>query len=127
MSKIKTVNLTDKETQVNFDRPFAYVECINLGDTEILLSTKPNIERGIDDVMIVKAGSIAIIGDIGTPKIQTVYLKGSGEVMLVGKGYAQSSFKQVQKGGENNGIISLGFAAMLSEPSETLASDTIYE
>lgn len=103
MSKTKTVTLTGAETAVEFDRPFAYVECNNLSDTEILLSTKPNIERGADDVIIIKAGSTATIGDIGTPSIETVYLTGSGEVQLIGKGYAQSSFKRGEKGGgENN-------------------------
>lgn len=102
MSKAKMVSLTGAETAVEFDRPFAYVECNNLSDAEVLLSTKPNIKRGADDVIIIKAGNTATIGDIGTPSIETVYLTGSGEVQLIGKGYAQSSFKAVAKGGGEN-------------------------
>lgn len=103
MAQIKTVNLTGAKTQVNFDRPFVYVECNNLGESEVLLSTKPNnIERGADDVIIIKAGSTATIGDLGVPTIRTVYLIGEGEVQLVGKGYVQSSFKRVAKGGGGN-------------------------
>lgn len=105
MPAIKTINLTGTKTQVNFDRPFAYVECNNLGESDVLFSTKPNIERGADDVIIVKAGSTATIGDLGVPKIKTVYLNGSGEVQLVAKAYPESSFKQKAKGGDENNLL----------------------
>lgn len=107
MSQTKTINLTGAETRVDFDRPFAYVECNNLSGAEVLLSTKPNIDKGADDVIIIKAESTATIGDLGTPKIKTVYLNGNGEIQLVGKGYAESSFKTARKGGESNGKILL--------------------
>lgn len=101
MSKIKTINLTGEETKVEFDGSFAYVECNNLGDNEVLLSTVPNFKRGDDDVAIIKAGNSVTVGDLGIPKIKQVYLNGSGEVQLIGKGFSESSFKSAGKGGGN--------------------------
>lgn len=100
MSKTKSINLTGTETKAEFDRPFAYVECNNLSDGDVLISTKPNFKRGDDDVIIVKSGSSVSFGDIGVPKIKTVYLQGSGEVQIMGKGYPESSFKKAGKGGD---------------------------
>lgn len=100
--KIKTVNLQGDETTVDLGRKFAYVECKNLSESEILLSESPNFERGDDGVIIINAGGTATIGDLGTPQIQTIYLKGSGEVQIVGKGYALSSFNIARKGSGGN-------------------------
>lgn len=105
--KIKTVNLQGDETTVDLGRKFAYVECNNLSESEILLSESTNFERGDDGVIIINAGSTATIGDLGTPQIQTIYLKGSGEVQIVGKGYALSSFKIARKGGGDGKLLTL--------------------
>lgn len=99
MSNVKTITLTGEETEVKFDKPYAYIECNNLGNSEVLMSIKPNIIRGNDDVIIVKSGSSATIGDIGVPSLKSIYLKGSEEVQIIGKSFPQSSFKSIQKGG----------------------------
>lgn len=123
MSQIKTINLTGVETKVEFNKPFAYVECSNLSDNDVLMSKKSNFARGDDDVTIIKAGNTATIGDIGTPSIKTVYLNGSGEVQLVGKNYAQSSFKRGGKGGDGNGGSSTDGTILLNMPFTNDLSD----
>ena len=103
MSQSKTINLTGTITKIEFDKPFAFVECNNLSGSDVLFSTKSNFERGDDDVLTVIAGSSATIGDVGVPAIKTVYLYGNGEVQLIGKGFAGSSFKTAGKGGGDSG------------------------
>ena len=112
MSNVKTIILTGEETEVNFDIFFAYAECNNLSNSEVLMSAKPNIQRGNDDVIIIKSGCSASMGDIGVPSIKTVYLKGSGEVQIAGKSFPQSSFKSASKGGGGSGSSNKPLAEM---------------
>lgn len=100
MSKIKTINLQGNETKVTLDTQYAYIECMNMSESEVLMSAKPNIKRGNDDVIIIKAEASAKIGDIGDSRLQTVYLIGNGEVQIIGKNFPQNSFKSLQKGGD---------------------------
>lgn len=116
MSNVKTITLTGNEAEINFDRSYAYVECNNLGGSEILMSLKPNIERGNDDVIIIKSGMTASMGDIGVPAIKTVYLSGNGEVQIVGKSFPQNSFKSVPKGGGGEGGVT-DYTDLTSLPS----------
>lgn len=103
MSNVKTIDLTGGETKVEFDKPFAYVECNNLSGSEVLMSTHSDIKRGDGDVLIINAGTSATLGDLGVPNIKDVYLSGSGTVQIMGKGYPQSSFNSKAKGGDSGG------------------------
>lgn len=89
----KTINLTGAETKIEFDRNYAFIEVNNLSGNEILVSTKPEIVRGNDDVIIISAKTIATIGEAGSLGIKEIYASGSGEIQLIGKNFAEHCFK----------------------------------
>lgn len=91
--KIKTITLTGEETKIEFDKNYAFIEINNLSKNEILVSTKPEIVRGNDDVIIVSAKTIATVGDTGYAGIKEIYASGEGEIQLIAKNYAEHCFK----------------------------------
>ena len=99
--KIKTITLTGEETKIEFDKNYAFIEINNLSKNEILVSTKPEIVRGNDDVIIVSAKTIATVGDTGYAGIKEIYASGEGEIQLIAKNYAEHCFK-LPASGENS-------------------------
>ena len=100
--QVKTINLTGEETKIEFDRNYSFVEINNLSGNEILISTKPEIVRGNDDVIIVSAKTIATVGEAGSLGIKEIYASGSGEIQLIGKNFAEHCFKLPASGGNSD-------------------------
>ena len=100
--QVKTINLTGEETKIEFDKTYSFVEINNLSGNEILVSTKPEIVRGNDDVIIISAKTIATIGDTGYAGIKEIYASGSGEIQLIAKNYAEHCFKLPASGGNSD-------------------------
>ena len=90
---VKTINLTGEETEINFGREYVFVEINNSSNSEILISASPDIVRGNDDVMIISSRTIGTLGDVGIPKLKKIYAKGTGEIQVIGKDYAEHCFK----------------------------------
>lgn len=101
--KIKTIKLTGTETEIKFDKNYAFIEINNLSGNEILVSAKPEIVRGNDDVIIVSAKTIVTMGDTGSLGIKKIYALGEGEIQLVGKNFAQHCFK-LPASGDNSDV-----------------------
>ena len=91
--QVKTINLTGEETEINFGREYVFVEINNSSNSEILISASPDIVRGNDDVMIISSRTIGTLGDVGIPKLKKIYAKGTGEIQVIGKDYAEHCFK----------------------------------
>lgn len=97
--QIKAIELTGEEIKVEFERPYIFIEINNKNDSEILASINPNIVRGNDNVLIIKANSAGTLGDVGFPKIKEIYLSGTGKVEIIAKDFVTSSVNIYAKGG----------------------------
>ena len=97
--QIKTIELTGEEIKVELERPYIFVEINNKNDSEILASINPNIVRGNDNVLIIKANSTGTLGDVGFPKIKEIYLSGSGKIEIIAKDFVTSTVNIYAKGG----------------------------
>ena len=91
--QVKTIKLTGEETKIEFDSAHAFVEINNLSSSEILISTRPGIVRGDNDVIILNGKTIVTIGETSSCRIKTIYASGSGEIQLIGKNFAEHCFK----------------------------------
>ena len=100
--KIKTVSLTGDETKIEFDKCYSFIEINNTGSSEILISAKAGIVRGNDDVIILAPKQIVTVGDAGSPGIKEIYISGNGEIQLIGKNFAEHSFKLPASGGNSD-------------------------
>lgn len=123
----KMLELTGEEVHVYFTSAFPYFWLMNAGGSTVLMSVHPNIEEGKDGVIEVLAGSSAGTMHGYNATRNDFYILGSGKVQIMGTDAPENPFRNARKGGGNGGVIPIGFAAMLSEPSETLASDNLYE
>lgn len=126
-SNTKTLELTGEEVHVHFTAGFPYFWVRNDGSGTVLISLSPNISEGKDGVIEVLAGSSAGTMHGFNDTRNDFYISGSGKVQVMATHTPENPFRKAQKGGGNGGVIPIGFEAMLSEPSETLASDTLYE
>lgn len=98
--QIKTIELTGGEIKVELERPYIFVEINNANNqNEVLASINPNIVRGNDNVLIIKANSTGTLGDVGFPKIKEIYLSGSGKIEIIAKDFVTSSVNIYAKGG----------------------------
>lgn len=98
--QIKTIELTGEEIKVELERPYIFVEINNANNNEeILASVNPDIVRGNDNVLIIKANSAGTLGDVGFPKIKEIYLSGSGKIEIIAKDFVTSSVNIYAKGG----------------------------
>ena len=91
--QVKTIKLTGEETKIEFDSAHAFVEINNLSSSEILISTRPGIVRGGNDVIILNGKTIVTIGETSSCRIKTIYASGNGEIQLIGKNFAEHCFK----------------------------------
>lgn len=123
---VTTIELDGNETAVEFAESYPYFWITNKGSADIYVSPSAGIVPKADGVYTIAAGSSERIGS--GYRNTKFYILGTGEAYIRGEKIAsQPSFKKGGEGGERGGIISEGYDAMLSEPSETLASDAIYE
>ena len=124
-SNVTTIDVND-ETKIEFADGYPYYFITNKSDSDMHASTSPDITPEAEGAYTISAGSTERIGS-GYP-FKKLYIRGKGKAYIRGERIAvPPSFKQGQKGGGNGGAISVGFETMLSEPSETLASDRLYE
>lgn len=123
----KTLKLTGEEVHIHFTAGFPYFWLRNDGNWTVLMSLSPNIEEGKDGVIEVLAGSSAGTMHGFNDTRNDFYISGSGKVQIMATHTPENPFRNARKGGVSDGIIPAGFEAMLSEPSYTLASDSLYE
>ena len=123
----KSLELTGEEVHVHFTSAFPYFWLRNDGSWTVLMSLSPHIEGGKDGVIEVPAGSSAGTMHGFEGSRNDLYISGSGKVQVMGTYTPENPFRKARKGGGDDGIIPAGFEAMLSKPSETLASDNLYE
>lgn len=103
----KTISLSGTELKVNYSGG-ANVWLRNDGTSAVYASAAPDIAAGADDVVSIPAGQAApIYGANGT-----VYLLGTGSVMLIGSDYAQCPFKTSTSSGGSGGVDDVARAAI---------------
>lgn len=94
---VTTLNLSG-ETTVQFDKGYDYFFVSNLSGNDVMISMSSGITDGADGVIIVPEGSSA--GTMHGYSANTVYVKGTGKVQVMGTYSAFNPFKKSQKGGE---------------------------
>ncbi|MBP1562357.1 MAG: hypothetical protein J6C38_01400 [Oscillospiraceae bacterium] len=90
----KTISLTGSEVKVGFYGTNAWLR--NDGTSTVYAGKQPNVVSGADGVVSVPAGGSAPVFDAHG----TVYLTGTGSVLLIGSDYSENPFKSsAQSGG----------------------------
>ena len=97
--EVKTVKLTGTEIAVPFSESHPCCWVINLGDSDLYASARPNIVPDADGVYLIPAGGRERI----TPESgNTIYVYGTGKAMIRGENDLDCpSFRRAAKGGEN--------------------------
>lgn len=116
-----TITLTGEEQTVQFDRSYPYFWVQNLGDSDVLISVDSGIIDGADGVITVPAG-----GSCGTMhgcSADKLYLLGKGKVQVMGTGSAFNPFNLARRGGENDIMMSLGYAGLIPPIEDVLISE----
>ena len=90
----KTISLTGSEVKVEFYGTNAWLR--NDGTSTVYAGKSPSVAAGADGVVSVPAGGSAPVFDAHG----TVYLTGTGSVLLIGSDYSENPFKSsAQSGG----------------------------
>lgn len=88
-----TISLTGSEVKVEFYGTNAWLR--NDGTSTIYAGRKPSVVSGADGVVSVPAGGSAPVFDAHG----TVYLTGTGSVLLIGSDYSENPFKSSAQAG----------------------------
>ena len=89
----KTITLDGSEVKAEFYGTNAWLR--NDGTSTIYAGRKPGVVSGVDGVVSVPAGGSAPVFDARG----TVYLTGTGSVLLIGSDYSENPFKSSAQGG----------------------------
>lgn len=89
----KTISLTGSEVKVEFYGTNAWLR--NDGTSTVYAGKSPSVAAGADGVVSVPAGGSAPVFDAHG----TVYLTGTGSVLLIGSDYSENPFKSSAQGG----------------------------
>lgn len=110
----KTISLTGTETKVEYSGGCnAWLR--NDGAAAVYVSAAPEVMAGADGVVSIPAGQTApIYGANGT-----VFLLGSGSVMLIGSDYAECPFKTSTSSGGSGGVDDVARAAIEAHTADT--------
>ena len=92
-----TVILTGAAEKVTFPAAYGWVWVKNMSGSDIFAGLSADISEGADGVMTIPAGEC---GRIQTDGFKSVYLLGTGSVLVVAQNYADCPFQVAKKGGD---------------------------
>ena len=93
-----TVTLTGAVEKVTLPAAYGWVWVKNMSDADMFAGLSADISEGADGVMTIPAGEC---GRIQTDGFNSIYLMGTGNVLVVAQNYADCPFKAGGKGGES--------------------------
>ncbi len=96
-----TVTLDGTECEVKFVSPYRGFEIKNNSNGDVIISLKKGVSEG-DGTVKISVGEC--VNYMHSPITDTLYLTGSGEVIIAAKNGGNQVFKRVLKGGENGDI-----------------------
>ena len=123
--EVKTVKLTGTEIAVPFSESHPNYWVINIGDSDLYASARPDIVPDADGVYLIPAGGRERI----TPESgNTIYIYGKGKAMIRGENDRDCpSFRRAAKGGGSNAYISsLIQYSVWSADGEILTAENTY-
>lgn len=92
-----TVTLTGAVEKVTFPASYGWVWVKNMSDSDMFAGLSEGVSAGADGVLSIPVGDA---GRIQTDGQDSVYLKGTGNALVVAQNYADCPFKVGAKGGE---------------------------
>ncbi len=125
-SNVTTLTLSGSEIAVKFSVGYPYFQITNKGDSDIFVSSKPNIFPETDGTYTISAGTTERIGN--GYRFNTFYILGTGKAYIRGELTAiPTSFKQSVRGGDSDLLLS-GFAySSAIALDEILSTNKLYE
>ena len=92
-----TVTLSGAVEKVTFPAVYGWVWVKNMSDSDMFVGLDDGISAGADGVLSIPAGEC---GRVQTDGQDSVYLRGTGNALVVAQNYADCPFKAGAKGGE---------------------------
>ena len=92
-----TVTLSGAAEKVTLPASYGWVWVKNMSEGDIFAGLSADISEGADGVLTIPAGEC---GRVQTDGVNSVFLLGTGNALVVAQNYADCPFKVVKKGGE---------------------------
>lgn len=92
-----TVTLSGAVEKVTFPAVYGWVWVKNMSDADMFVGLSDGVSAGADGVLAISAGEC---GRVQTDGLNSIYLMGTGNALVVAQNYADCPFKVGGKGGE---------------------------